>query len=279
MEQKQSSRVLVNLLGLPLLLLIIYLGDSFNDFPIFSIFVLIVLLLGAVEIKNLTSIYNSAPLTNLLCLFLILLQINRYQGFSSNLNIHHLILLATIIVMIVEIFRRQKNSFMNIAVFVFAFIWLGLMLGSLAELRNIPSIGFKITLTLFLSVWICDTAAFYFGKKFGDKKIIPLVSPNKTWVGSIAGLASSILFIYILKYYNFFNDMIMMHDALIIGLITGGIAQLGDWSESLLKRNAGIKDTSSILQGHGGILDRFDSLSFAAPLTLIYVKHFIAIGS
>ena len=73
--------------------------------------------------------------------------------------------------------------------------------------------------------------------------------------------------------------MIMMHDALIIGLITGGIAQLGDWSESLLKRNAGIKDTSSILQGHGGILDRFDSLSFAAPLTLIYVKHFIAIGS
>tara|TARA_B100001029_G_C15032175_1_gene437705 strand:- start:570 stop:1409 length:840 start_codon:yes stop_codon:yes gene_type:complete len=279
MEQKQSSRVLVNLLGLPLLLLIIYLGDSFNDFPIFSIFVLIVLLLGAVEIKNLTSIYNSAPLTNLLCLFLILLQINRYQSFSSNLNIHHLILLATIIVMIVEIFRRQKNSFMNIAVFVFAFIWLGLMLGSLAELRNIPSIGFKITLTLFLSVWICDTAAFYFGKKFGDKKIIPLVSPNKTWVGSIAGLASSILFIYILKYYNFFNDMIMMHDALIIGLITGGIAQLGDWSESLLKRNAGIKDTSSILQGHGGILDRFDSLSFAAPLTLIYVKHFIAIGS
>ena len=65
---------------------------------------------------------------------------------------------------------------------------------------------------------------------------------------------------------------------IVIGIITGGFGQLGDWAESLLKREAGLKDTGDILRGHGGILDRFDSLTFAAPLTLIYCNYFIKVG-
>jgi phosphatidate cytidylyltransferase len=152
------------------------------------------------------------------------------------------------------------------------------MLGSLSNLRNLPEIGFKVTFVLFLSVWICDTSAFFFGKRFGMKKILPLVSPNKTWLGTISGLISSIIFLLILDQFDYFNAMLSTIDMIAIGIITGGFGQLGDWSESLLKREAGLKDTSNILWGHGGILDRFDSLTFAAPLTLIYCNYCIKIG-
>ena len=82
----------------------------------------------------------------------------------------------------------------------------------------------------------------------------------------------------ILDRYDFFIGMITTADTIVIGIIAGGFGQVGDWAESLLKRESGLKDTSNILKGHGGILDRFDSLTFAAPLTLIYYNYFIKIG-
>ncbi len=180
--------------------------------------------------------------------------------------------------MIVEIFRKKETPLLNISILVFSFVWLGLMLGSLSELRNLPDIGFKITLALFLSVWICDTGAFLFGKKFGKKKILPDISPNKTWVGTIAGFISSMIFLLILNQSGYFPDIFSLVDVVVLGLITGIFGQFGDWAESLLKREAGVKDTSNILAGHGGILDRFDSLTFAAPLALIYCTYFIKAG-
>ena len=82
----------------------------------------------------------------------------------------------------------------------------------------------------------------------------------------------------ILFQYNFFDGLISIANAVIIGIISGGFGQLGDWAESLLKREAGLKDTGDSLRGHGGILDRFDSLTFVVPLTLIYCNYFIKIG-
>jgi phosphatidate cytidylyltransferase len=278
MTKNNSSRTLVNLLGIPTLLAIIYLGDSFSNIPVFSVFIGIILILGALEISTLSKSKNGQPVISVLLLFLALLQFNRIPGVHWEIPIHILMIGLALTTMIVEIFRKKETPLLNISIVVFAFVWLGLMLGSLSELRNLPEIGFKITLAIFLSVWICDTGAFFFGKKFGKKKILPDVSPNKTWVGTIAGLNCSLVFLLILFQMGYFLDMLSLLDVIAIGFITGLFGQFGDWAESLLKREAGIKDTSNILAGHGGILDRFDSLIFAAPLTLIYCKYFILTG-
>ena len=278
MTTNKSSRVLVNLLGIPSLLAIILAGDTFNNLPIFSVFITVVLFLGAREITTLSMGRGGQPVIPLLLFFLAILQIDRHPAVSWDIPIYLLIIGITLTGMIIEIFRSQDKPLLNISILVFSFVWLGLMLGSLSNLRNLPGIGFKVTIALFLSVWICDTSAFFFGKKFGDRKILPDVSPNKTWVGTIAGFISSIIFMFILYQYDFFSGMVSTTDVIFIGIITGGFGQLGDWTESLLKREAGLKDTSNFLRGHGGILDRFDSLTFAAPLTLIYCNYFIKIG-
>ena len=278
MTINKSSRTLVNLLGIPSLLAIIYAGDTFSNLPIFSIFVIAVLFLGAREITTLSKGKGGKPAILLLLLFLAILQIDRHQAISWDIPVHILIVGITLATMILEVFRREAKPLLNISILIFAFVWLGLMLGSLSTLRNLPGIGFKVTFALFLSVWICDTSAFFFGKKFGKSKILPHISPNKTWVGTIAGFVSSIIFMFILDQFDFFNGMISTVDVFVIGIITGGFGQLGDWAESLLKREAGLKDTSNFLRGHGGILDRFDSLIFSSPLTLIYCNYFIGYG-
>ncbi|MDP6134409.1 MAG: phosphatidate cytidylyltransferase [Candidatus Marinimicrobia bacterium] len=278
MAKNNSSRTLVNLLGIPSLLAIIYLGDSFSNIPIFSVFIGAVLFLGAKEIPPLSNSKKGQPVISILFIFLALLQIGRIPGIRWEIPIYILLIGIALTAMIVEIFRKKETPLLNISILVFSFVWLGLMLGSLSELRNLPDIGFKITLALFLSVWICDTGAFFFGKKFGKKKILPDISPNKTWVGTIAGFISSMIFLLILNQSGYFPDIFSLVDVVVLGLITGIFGQFGDWAESLLKREANVKDTSNILAGHGGVLDRFDSLTFAAPLTLIYCTYFIKAG-
>ena len=278
MTADKSSRTLVNLIGIPSLLAIIIVGDSFNNIPVFSVFIGIVLYLGVREITILAAGKSGKPAIYLLLIFLAILQLDRHPAVQWDIPIQVLILGITITAMTWELFRREAKPLLNITMLVFAFVWLGLMLGALSSLRNLPEIGFKITLALFLSVWICDTAAFFFGSKFGKSKILPEVSPKKTWVGTIAGLISSLVLLTGLHHYGYFNGLIELKDAVVIALIAGGFGQLGDFAESLLKREAGLKDTSNFLRGHGGILDRFDSLSFAAPLTLLYCNYFIKVG-
>ena len=278
MKENKPSRVLVNFIGVPSILLIIYLGDTFLNIPLFSIFVAIVLFLGAKEISIFAKDKDARPIIELLFVFIAIIQLDRHPLINWDIPLEITISSLFLITMILEIFRNEKKPLLNISIIFFSFIWLGIMLGSLSELRNLPEYGFRITIALFLSVWICDTAGFLFGKKFGIKKIIPLVSPNKTWVGTVAGFISSILFLLILYFSNFFSSMLYLMDILFIGIFTGGFGQLGDWGESLLKRESKIKDTSNFLKGHGGVLDRFDSLAYAAPLTLIYCKYFIEIG-
>ena len=150
-----------------------------------------------------------------------------------------------------------------------------MLLGTAIDIRQFDHLmNTQLTLALMLSVWICDSAAFILGTLFGTKKIFPDVSPKKSWVGSLSGLAAAFGVMVVFHFQGWLGDYFSLKDALIFGLIAGFFGQLGDFTESLLKRDAGVKDSGSILAGHGGVLDRFDSLIFAMPLSYLYI-HFL----
>ena len=282
MADSKQSRVLVNVLGIPSLIVLVIVGG-----PVFAGFVTVVMLLGVRELRILTTKDKSDPLLILLAVSLILLTCMYYYSINF---ITELIIILTVLTSVIEIFRSKKTPFHNIAVILFGFIWLGLMFGSMIRLRNYEAggynIGFELTFAMMLSVWICDSAAFIFGKKFGWKKILPAVSPQKSWVGSIAGIIAAFIVMTILYFTDFavvgypsadgfFNGWLDITDVFVLAVIFGVFGQLGDFTESLLKREAGVKDSSSFLRGHGGILDRFDSLTFTTPILVIYTKYFI----
>ena len=125
-------------------------------------------------------------------------------------------------------------------------------------------------LLAFLLTWSCDTGAYTVGRLFGRTRPWARISPRKSLEGSAGGLASAVLAAFVARAW--FAPFLSAWDAAALGLGVGVFAQVGDLVESMLKRDAGQGDSSDIIPGHGGILDRFDSLYFAAPLVFYYLK-------
>ena len=133
--------------------------------------------------------------------------------------------------------------------------------------------GNYILFYLFMVIWSGDIAAYYVGKNIGKTPLAPKISPGKTLEGSGAGLIGSIAGGIAAKYL-FFEALPLSH-CLIMALLCGTMGQIGDLAESLFKRRAGVKDSGSLIPGHGGVLDRLDSLMFAGPAFYIYHKLFL----
>ena len=278
-----KSRTLINVIGLPIIVSTILIGDL-----LFILFAGLIILLGTKEYIDLLkkhSIIASSALLYLFQIFLIVLSVYYsftiglseninalpidYNGFTIDIILvsFSMPIVLLFFLMIQEIFKKSSKSLSNISCTIFGFIWIGVFINSLVFTRYMA--GPILMLVIFLSLWACDTFAFFFGKKFGKTKIMPDVSPNKTVLGSVCGLFGSILILLILSYFKIIE--LNLFESFILGLITGGFSQFGDFFESKLKREINIKDTSNILSGHGGVLDRFDSLMIISPLLLLFV--------
>ena len=278
-----KSRTLINVIGLPIIVSTILIGDL-----LFILFAGLIILLGTKEYIDLLkkhSIIASSALLYLFQIFLIVLSVYYsftiglseninalpidYNGFTIDIILvsFSMPIVLLFFLMIQEIFKKSSKSLSNISCTIFGFIWIGVFINSLVFTRYMA--GPILMLVIFLSLWACDTFAFFFGKKFGKTKIMPDVSPNKTVLGSVCGLSGSILILLILSYFKIIE--LNLFESFILGLITGGFSQFGDFFESKLKREINIKDTSNILSGHGGVLDRFDSLMIISPLLLFFV--------
>jgi phosphatidate cytidylyltransferase len=140
--------------------------------------------------------------------------------------------------------------------------WIGLGLGHLVLLRDIPEHAELVTLTVILAVWAGDTFAYLAGSLFGRHKLAPATSPGKTWEGFVVGTLATILVVFFALYEER-NDFLPIWQAVVLGLVIAATAPLGDLFESALKRDMGVKDTGRLLGGHGGMLDRIDALLFA----------------
>lgn len=268
MTQKNSNRTLVNVLGIPGILLCIYFGGY-----IFAAFITFASLIAITEFYKINGSKSTTPSMWIGWLGTLLIAHYYFHlPVISNTFLLFVVVTLVIVSMIVEMFMNRPEPSRNIAFTLTGILYIPLLLLALIGLRNLDGGGKSaLTFAVFISVWLCDSAAFWFGKTFGKTKIFPRVSPNKTVVGTVAGLLTSIVFLTILYHYNVLGPGITLTDALVLGVITGGFGQLGDFMESLIKRDVGVKDSGTFLQGHGGAFDRFDSLIIAGPLAYFYL--------
>ena len=166
------------------------------------------------------------------------------------------------------------------AVTLFGVLYVGWLSVHLVFLRELPkslgqpyAAGASYVLLAFWVTWICDTAAYGVGLWLGRNRLLPDVSPKKSVEGAIAGLLGSVLAAHVARLW--FAPYLNPFHATVLGLAMGVFAQVGDLAESLLKRMSGRKDASALIPGHGGVLVRFDSLYFTAPLLYYYLKMVI----
>ncbi len=131
--------------------------------------------------------------------------------------------------------------------------------------------AFGLMLMLFGLIWATDTGAYYTGKSIGKTKFAPSISPNKTWEGTVGGLILAIVVATLFK--TAFIPELTWLDVFSLALLGGAWGQMGDLLESAFKRSLGVKDSGSILPGHGGMLDRFDSIIFTAPAYYVYLFY------
>jgi phosphatidate cytidylyltransferase len=157
---------------------------------------------------------------------------------------------------------------------LFPVLFVGLSLAFLVGLRAVPSPdGQDLLLLLFCCVILADTLAYYVGSSIGRRRMAPRLSPNKSWEGAAAGMFGSVLG-GILAHVWFYQRLPLAH-ALALGMALGLAAILGDLAESMVKRAVGVKDSSGLFPGHGGLLDRTDSLLFSGPLLYYYYRFFL----
>lgn len=170
---------------------------------------------------------------------------------------------------LVYLFRFQdiERVSRDLAVSLFGLLYIPLLLSHAVLLRNLPG-GRNWIFLVLIVVMASDSMAYFVGRQWGKRRLYETVSPKKTIEGSLGGLVGSVLGAALCKLWFFAG--LGFGDVLILGLGVGAFSQLGDLVESLLKRSFGVKDSGAFLPGHGGILDRLDSLLFAFPVTFCY---------
>jgi len=261
------QRVAVALVGIPLLLWI-----NMNGGIWFLVFVLVLSLMATYEFRRLAA-HRAHPAALLLLLPLTaFIQANFYFRF---IDYWAALLAAVMVLYVAELWRQQGSQFLNIGATLVGLVYVNLSFGSLLRLRLIGSspgspgteAGASLVLLMFVCVWAADIFAYFGGSRLGGRfitrKLFPRLSPKKTWEGYISGIIGSCVVAWLCsRYVSGFPD----GHAPLIGLFIGIVSPAGDLMESMFKRDAGVKDSSGIIPGHGGVLDRFDTVMFIAPL-------------
>jgi phosphatidate cytidylyltransferase len=172
---------------------------------------------------------------------------------------------------IFEIYRKTTRPFTNIAITLLGIIYISVPFSLLLTFAR-PDVMHKwglpvVLVGYFAFTWIYDTGAYLYGKQFGKHKFFERISPKKTWEGTIAGAIITLLFATL---FSLIVNELPYYDWYILALLVIFFGTHGDLAESMLKRSLGIKDSGKILPGHGGVLDRFDTMLISAPFVFLY---------
>lgn len=293
-----TKRVAVAAIGIPVAIGLFWLGGIW-----FFLAVVVISLGSLIEFINIAEkkeIHIDKKL--LIGLSFIMQAIAYYLYSSSKLSLVFpvtgiFIMFSTLVLLTSKLFSAKCKSIESVFVGIGGMIYLPFMMLSLYFLRefnlfllnaqvfdiNLPMMNdffgllssmqnhhwFWFVLLMFSGVWVCDSGAYFLGKAFGKHKLLERVSPKKTIEGAVGGFLCSAIWFSGLA--AVLLPQIPIIDSILMGLIIGIVGQIGDLAESQLKRDAGVKDSSNLLPGHGGLLDRFDSIIFVAPSIFIYL--------
>ena len=286
------KRVLTAAVLVPVVLLILFKAP----WPFFVLAISAVVILTLREYLNVTEAYGIKPFRWMayIVAMLVVLAFTIYnfswlvpwfvRGVLSWFSLWYLL---PVIFGVPVVFRKEMRMAVPAAAMsVFGVIYIAASLGLLIRLRHLPQAEYLIVFILF-SVWGGDIAAYYVGKNIGKHKLAPVVSPNKSWEGAIASVVASVGIALLVFHFRDSINALFTHEPdapvlqpnhlgwaeiVLLGLITNVAAQFGDLFESALKRGAGVKDSGTLLPGHGGLLDRIDALLFAVPVVWYYAE-------
>lgn len=174
------------------------------------------------------------------------------------------------------IFSNGKYTISDIAVTLLGMIYVGFLFSFVTLTRNMGN-GYLYIWLIFIGAWATDTFAYFTGVSFGKTKILPKVSPKKSLEGSIGGVVGCIAAMMLFGAAFQSSMSVPMYHLAILGGICGIVSQIGDWAASAVKRSVNIKDYGNIMPGHGGVLDRLDSILFVAPAVYLYINLFFPV--
>jgi len=268
LDRNLITRIIVALIFGPLIILLSYLGGYwlFGMVMLFAVIGIIEFTLGCGIRVNmlpfwLTVVFTAGILT-------VSMLISMTSG---------LIILAGYFICLGVITAVRNispsNLFKQQSFLIWGTAYISLLYPFVYHVRQLSEQGGDWMLFMFGTLWLSDTLAMFVGKAIGKRKLAPTVSPNKTIAGFVGGMTGGIIVALILGFWLLSN--IDLYLLIIAGILVSLIGQIGDLVESCWKRAVGIKDSSAIIPGHGGVLDRFDSLLFAAPVLYLFLNHFI----
>lgn len=254
---------------------IVIIGSVLVHHLVFAALFLIVALAGYREFSNISRQLNAYP-SKVAGSVMAVAVYTLIVSFNFNLipaNMLYLLLLVPVLLAVVELFRKTSSPLTNLSMALFGIAWivvpLALLSGFFALGEELKWRETGLLLGFFLILWIYDSGAYIFGSVFGKHKMIERISPKKSWEGFLGGALSGLLVAYLVS-ASF--TLLTLWEWLLTGVLIIVFGTFGDLIESMFKRNAGIKDSGSILPGHGGILDRFDAVLIAAPFVYILTR-------
>lgn len=257
-----KTRIITALVGIPLLLGILYIGGFY--------WTLLFTVMGLVALYEYLNKVRLAGFTPPILAPYALLGILLFREQLAHLWLP-LIFITFMVAIILCVQTYPRNKLDDIALGFFGAFYIGFMLSFTLAMQNLNGAFVFMVLTLILT-WSADIGGYLFGRLWGKRQLTPLLSPNKTWAGSIGGL---VLTVGMACVYGLVWPGLQVHTSqiIILGLVAGIAAQLGDLFASALKRFLGTKDFGYILPGHGGVLDRFDSFLLVVPVVFYWITY------
>jgi len=280
---KSKKRLITAGVLIPLVYLLVMHGGQFA----FFLFILTGSVIGMYEFYRMFKNSGYNPQTSMGILLGALVVTGFYIGSDSggivNLVFSPDVMVAAafVLALLCRLFsgRDTNGALVDVALTFTGVVYVAWLAAYMVLLRDWPHRlggldGRDLIFFLFLVTWATDTGAYYIGSHFGRTKLYPKISPKKSVEGAVGGLAFAAGIAVICK-YGFYHEL-PVGDAVVLGLVLGVVGQVGDLAESMIKRSARVKDSGGIIPGHGGMLDRIDSMLLNAPALYYYTYVFIS---